>query len=395
MLKRYESRLSSEGRAMTVQMANRLNRNPFFPVMESAADTVARVNGRQMVNLGSNNYLGLTKDPRVIEAANAANLAWGTGVTGSRVLNGNLKMHVDFEEELADFLDREACLVCSTGYGANLALLNGLTTPKDPIIMDEEIHASLIDGAALSSLRMRRFTHNDTTALEAVCSNNEKAEFCIVEGVYSMGGDVPPIEDISQICTKHGLGLIVDEAHGLGVTGTGGRGISYDLGDDVDFVTLTFSKSLASCGGAILGKKDVINHIKQTARPFQFTASNTPASVATAHASLKILKEEPERVAHLLANQEYFVRCLRENGVRVDETGSAIITITVGSTFRALQTAKVLWNRGVFCHPVVAPAVAEDHCLLRLSVMSTHSHSQLEQAAETIGKLGKLLGTKQ
>ena len=390
MDKKIQARIDRNENLKLSATTRRFERNPYFPVMDCAAGPLATIGGQQKINLGSNNYLGLATDARVIRAAKDAIDDWGTGLTGSRLLNGTTRLHVELEEFIAGFLGKEAAVVTPTGYAANLALIAGLCGVRDTVVVDDEAHASIIDGVALAHARVRRFAHNDPQDLRTLLEKNPAIEICIVEGVYSMRGDASPLAALVEVCNAHGVLLVDDEAHGIGVTGPSGRGTCEQV-DGVDAVTMTFSKSLASCGGAIAGERRLIDTIRYNARPFHFTASNTPASVAAALEALRILEREPQLVRELREASDFFKQALRERGIVPRHSDSAIVTVPIGSNFKVLQVWRMLWNRGVFCHPVVAPAVPANEGLLRMSVMRTHTPAQLLKAADLISSIQPLL----
>ena len=377
-------RLTGQKQVAEAELARRIRRFPYFSRVEGPSGPRTVIEGRSMVNLGSNNYLGLANDPRVTEAAAAATRAWGAGVTGSRLLNGNLALHEELEGELAAFLGRQSVLVFPTGYTANLGLLAGLAGRGDLVALDAQAHASIIDGALLAHARLRRFAHNDPDALDALLAKSSRPGIVAIEGIYSMQGDSAPVGEFVEVCRRHDAVLIVDEAHSLGVTGPGGRGVAAADGvaGDVDILTLTFSKSLGSCGGAVVADSDVIEGLRLTTRPFLFTASNTPASVAAALAALRILVAEPDLPQRTQANAALLRSLLVDAGLPVQQSDGPILTIPTASDFRTVQAWRMLWNRGVFCNPVVTPAVAAGRGLLRLSVMATHTREDLEAVAE-------------
>jgi 8-amino-7-oxononanoate synthase len=367
---------------------------PYYRSVESASRPRVTVEGRDVINFGSNNYLSLSYHPRVIEAAQAATRRFGTGVTGSRLLNGTLTLHRELEGELADFYGAAACLVFSTGYVANACAIAGFLDRHDVAIVDKEAHNSLLSGIRLSGASMRRFRHNDVAQLESVLGRlpAEAAKGVIVDGVYSMGGDTAPLAEIVALCRRVPNAFVLDdEAHGLGVLGARGRGAAEDQGvlDDVDLVTVTFSKSLGSCGGALIGPADAIELLKLTSEPFIFTASNTPGSVAAALEALRILREEPERPARLRGNVTGFLGLLAERGVPTNPAQSAIITIPLRRADE-VSVAGVfhdLFEAGVFVNPVIPPAVTGEAGLIRLSLMVDHDAALLEEAAETLYKV--------
>ena len=330
----------------------------------------------------------------MIEAAQVATRRYGTGVTGSRLLNGTLDLHRTLEAELAEFYEREAALVFSTGYVANVSTISGLLNRHDYVVLDKDAHNSLLTGAQLSGATMKRFGHNDIVRLGKILDElpPEPGKAVIVDGVYSMGGDTAPLPAMVELCRAHpNTFLLDDEAHGLGVLGARGRGAAEHHGvlADVDLITITFSKTLGSCGGALIGSADAIELLTLDADPLIFTASNTPGSVAAALAALRILREAPEITGQLRDNVTRFVGLLTERGVPVNPAESAIITIPLRQRdeVSAVVLARELLEAGVFVNPVVAPAVPRGLGLIRLSLMLDHTPALLEEAAESIFKV--------
>lgn len=390
----FEDRLRAFPRYELYQLGVETGLYPYYRSVESASRPRVTVESREVINFGSNNYLSLSYHPRVVEAAVRATREFGSGVTGSRLLNGTLTLHRTLEAELADFYGAAACLVFSTGYVANAATIAAFLGRHDVAVVDKDAHNSLLSGIRLSGASMRRFRHNDMDALERVLAGlpAEAAKGVIVDGVYSMGGDTAPLAELAPIVRRHpNTFLLDDEAHGLGVLGARGRGALEEQGvlADVDLVTVTFSKTLGSCGGALLGPAAAIELLTVTSEPFIFTASNTPGSVAAALEALRILREEPERPAGLRANVALFLQLLAERGVPTNPAESAIVTIplqradevSVASAFRDLFEA------GVFVNPVIPPAVTGEAGLIRLSLMVDHDVAMLEEAAESIYKV--------
>jgi 8-amino-7-oxononanoate synthase len=367
---------------------------PYYKSVESASRPRLTVEGREVINFGSNNYLCLSYHPRVIEAAIEATRQFGTGVTGSRLLNGTLTLHRELEAELADFYGAPACLVFSTGYVANAGSIAGFLGRHDVAIVDKEAHNSVLSGVRLSGAIMRRFRHNDVDHLATVLERlpAEVGKGVIVDGVYSMSGDVAPLAAIVEVCRRVPNTFVLDdEAHGIGVLGARGRGALESQGvlSDVDLVTVTFSKSLGSCGGALLGPTDAIELLTVTAETFIFTASNTPGSVAAALEALRILREEPERPARLRSNVEEFLALLTDRGVQTNPAESAIVTIPLrrADEVSVATVFRDLFEAGVFVNPVIPPAVTEGAGLIRLSLMADHDSAMLEEAAESIYKV--------
>ncbi|MFN7609666.1 MAG: aminotransferase class I/II-fold pyridoxal phosphate-dependent enzyme, partial [bacterium] len=328
-----KQRIKTDLRLEEVDLAKQIGRYAYFKTMSSSSQPITRIEGKDYFNFGSNNYLGLTNHQEVIEASKEAISKWGTGCTGSRLLNGTIELHLELEEELAAFYGKESALVFPTGYTANLGVLSSLLTRHDTVVVDERIHASLWDGIMLSKARSKKFDHNDPSALESLLSKMASPpNLCITEGVFSMEGDMPLLRELMEICKKNDIFLLVDEAHALGVVGSTGKGASeyYKVIKEVDAITITFSKSLAGCGGAVIGDKRVIDYIKMNSRPFLFTASNTPSSLASVLTSLKILQRQPQMIKELENKKIFFYDELKKNGIPVSKNESAILTIPIG-----------------------------------------------------------------
>ncbi len=390
----FRDRLEAYPRLADYRLAKEAGYWPYYKTVESASMPRFTIEGNDYINFGSNNYLSLSYHPQVIEAAQEATRRYGTGVTGSRLLNGTLDLHRTLEAELADFYEREAALVFSTGYVANVSTISGLLNRHDYVVLDKDAHNSLLTGAMLSGARMKRFGHNDLERLARILDDlpAEPGKAVIVDGVYSMGGDTAPLAEMVELCRRHtNTFLLDDEAHGLGVLGVRGRGAAEHHGvlDAVDLVTITFSKTLGSCGGALVGSADAIELLTLDADPLIFTASNTPGSVAAALAALRILRDAPEMTAQLRDNVDRLVRLLTERGVPVNPAESAIITIPLRQRdeVSAVVLARELLDAGVFVNPVVAPAVPRGLGLIRLSLMLEHTPALLEEAAESIYKV--------
>ncbi|HEX9504907.1 MAG TPA: aminotransferase class I/II-fold pyridoxal phosphate-dependent enzyme [Acidimicrobiia bacterium] len=390
----FRSRLEAYPRLEDYRLAKAAGYWPYYKTVESASRPRFTIEGADYINFGSNNYLSLSYHPDVIEAAQRATSKYGTGVTGSRLLNGTLDLHRTLEAELAEFYGREAALVFSTGYVANVATIGGLLNRHDYAILDKDAHNSLLTGAQLSGATMKRFGHNDLERLARILDGlpPERGKGVIVDGVYSMGGDTAPLDQLVELCHAHpNTFLLDDEAHGLGVLGARGRGAAerYDVLADVDLITITFSKTLGSCGGALIGSPDAIELLMLDADPLIFTASNTPGSVAAALEALRILRDEPEITTRLRANVGLFIDLLTDRGVPVNPAESAILTIPLRrrDEVSAVVLARELLEAGVFVNPVVAPAVAQGLGLIRLSLMLDHTPALLEEAAEVIFKV--------
>jgi 8-amino-7-oxononanoate synthase len=382
-----------------LKMARELDALPYFRVLEGPTLPVVEMEGKQRVMLGSNNYLGLTGDERVKQGALDALGRYGTGLTGSRFLNGTIDLHLELERELAEWLGTEAALVFTTGHQANIGALGTILAPGDTVIADSGDHASILDGCILSRAKLRAFRHNRVDRLERTL---EKAQadgggiLVVVDGVFSMEGDVAPLPEIADLCARFGARLMVDEAHALGVLGARGAGTSELLGveDRVDLRMGTFSKSLASCGGVIAGPADVIDFLRIQSRPFIFTASGVPAAVGAALAAVRICRSDEGRglFAKVLDNARYLHTGLHELGFRVLEPtrladGTVVVTpvvpVLVGDDWKAAFLWKALYEAGVFVNTAIHPAVPPGGALLRTSVMATHDHATLERALDT------------
>jgi 8-amino-7-oxononanoate synthase len=390
----FSERLDAFPRIEPYRLAREAGYWPYYKAVESASTPRITIEGREAINFGSNNYLSLSYHPKVIEAAVEATKQFGTGVTGSRLLNGTLTLHRDIEAELADFYGTQAALVFATGYVANLSTITGFLTRRDYAVVDKEIHNSLLTGVKLSGAGMKRFRHNDVAQLDKILAGlpDEAAKGIIVDGVYSMGGDTAPLDQMVELCRRYpNTFLIDDEAHGLGVLGARGRGAAEQYGviDDVDLLTITFSKTLGSCGGALMGSRDAIELLQLTSDTLIFTASNTPGSVAAALAALRILRAEPDRPARLRDSVASFVRMLAERGVPTNPAESAIVTIPLAKDdeVATVLLAIDLLDHGVFVNPVIPPAVTKEMGLIRLSLMVDHDTALLEEAAETLSKV--------
>src|SRR3954466_12342981 len=374
--------------------------SPYFRLMEGQAGPVVEMEGAERVMLGSNNYLGLTRDERVRAAARAALDEYGTALTGSRFLNGTLPMHVELERELAEWMGTEDALVFTTGYQANVGAIGTLLSPGDTVIVDSGDHASIMDGVAMSRARIRPFRHNRLAKLEDMlerAAGDGGGVLVVVDGVFSREGDVADLPPIVRACRKHGARLMVDEAHGVGVLGARGAGASELLGveDGVDLRMGTFSKSLASCGGFIAGPADVIDFLRISSRAFMFTASGVPAAVGAALAATKICRsaEGPELFAKLLDNARYLHGGLTDLGFRVVEHPGDVMTpvipVMVGDDWQAVLFWKALYDAGLYTNVAIYPAVPRGGALLRTSLMATHERSHLDAALEIFGRVGR------
>jgi 8-amino-7-oxononanoate synthase len=382
-------------RFVLARMAQAAGLYPYFLPIEDSEGTEAVFDGRRVLMLGSNNYLGLTTDPRVRQAAIDAVERYGTSCTGSRLQNGTLELHEELERRLASFVDQEAALVFSTGYQVNLGVISCLVGRGDVVVTDKEDHASIVDGAMLSLGEIRRFAHNDMEHLERVLRAIEEpvGAMVVVDGLYSVGGDLAPLPDIIPLCNQYGVRLMVDDAHGLGVM-DGGHGTCAHFGvsDKVDLIMGTFSKSFASLGGFIAGSENVIHYIQHNARAFMFSAAMPASNVAAALAALDIIEKEPEHVDRLWRVTERMRSGLQEMGFDTGESVSPIIPIIVGEMEPALNAWKKLFEAGVYTNAFVPPGVPEGKCLLRTSYMATHTDEQIDRALEIMGDVGRELG---
>ncbi len=367
---------------------------PFFRAIESAQDPEVIMNGRKMIMVGSNNYLGLTNHPRVKEAAIEAVKKYGTGCAGSRFLNGTLDIHVKLEEKLARFMRKDAALVFSTGFQVNLGVISAIVGKDDVVIIDKMDHASIVDGCRLSYGEVKRFKHNDMADLERILSeNNGRGKLVVVDGVFSMEGDIINLPEVINITKKYGARLLVDDAHGIGVLGKTGRGTAehFGLENDVDLIMGTYSKSLASIGGFIAGEADVIHYIKHFARALIFSASPPPASIAAVSAAVDIIENEPERIERLWKNTNKMLKGFKELGFDLGPSETPIIPIIVGEDEVAFKFVMMLQQEGVFANVAVSPAVPPGKALIRTSYMATHTDEHLDKVLEAFKKVGKTL----
>ena len=357
----------------------------FFRVIESAQDPEVTIGGRRLVMLGSNNYLGLTNDPRVKEAAIDAIRKYGSGCAGSRFLNGTLDLHVRLEERLAEFMRQEAAVTFSTGFQVNLGAISCLVGKGDTVYLDKQDHACIIDGARLSFGNVKRFKHNDPTDLrrQMRADSEARGRLVVVDGVFSMEGDLAPLPEIVSVAREYAAAVMVDDAHGIGVLG-GGRGTAFhfDSADGVDLVMGTFSKALASQGGFIAGRADVIQWIEHFARSFMFSASLSPANVATVSAALDVIDAEPERVQRVNDIAATMRAELRMMDYNIGESQSPIVPIIIGDGFRALQAWKTLFKKGIYTNVALPPAVSPKRALLRTSYMATHTEEQMQRVLD-------------
>ncbi len=371
---------------------------PYFQPLSANDGPRVKMNGRDIIMLGSNNYLGLTHDPRVIEASLKATQKYGTSCSGSRFMNGTLDLHLELEHRLAQFMKKEAALIFSTGFLANLGAISALAGKNDYIIIDKADHASIYAGIqATFGATIKRYRHNDMDELERVLQNIEpdKGKLIISDGVFSMEGDIVNLPKLTELAQKYGARVYIDEAHGLGVLGENGRGVGeyWGLEDKVDLVMGTFSKSLASIGGFVAGSKEVINYIKHNARALIFTAAPSPAATAAALKALEIIKQEPERIKQLQENSQYMYGSLKDIGFDIGTSNhTPIIPLYIYDDLKTLFFWRQLFDAGLFTNAVLPPGVPPKQSLIRTSYMATHTKEDLNQAIEILEKFGKKNG---
>ena len=367
---------------------------PYFHALESRQDTEVIMEGKRRIMLGSNNYLGLTAAPEVVAAAEAALAEYGTGCSGSRFLNGTLRLHLELERELADFVHMDGAVTFSTGFQSNLGIISALVGRGDYVVCDRENHASIYDGCRLSFGKMLRYRHANMDDLEAKLRAVPESAGCLIvtDGVFSMGGDIAKLPEICELASKYGARVMVDDAHGLGVIGEGGRGTAshFGLEGKVDVIMGTFSKSLASLGGYMAASELVCDYVRHNSRPFIFSASIPPSACAAALAALRLLRERPELPLRLLSLASYARAGLKARGLRIIESETPIIPIYTYEMENTLTSAKRLYDAGVYVNPVLPPAAAPGECLLRVSCMATHTEALLDEAMDIIAEvLGK------
>jgi 8-amino-7-oxononanoate synthase len=369
---------------------------PYFRQIQSDQDTEVIIDGKKVLMFGSNSYLGLTNHPKIKEAAKKAIDKYGTGCAGSRFLNGTLDIHIELENRLAKLVKKDEAICYSTGFQVNLGVVSTLTNHNDYIILDVLDHASIIDGSRLSFSKVLKFAHNDMKSLESklkICAP-DRLKLIVVDGIFSMEGDIINLPEVVRLAEKYNASIMVDDAHSIGVIGENGSGTAshFGLTNQVDLIMGTFSKSLASLGGFVAADKETINYLKHNSRSLIFSASMTPASAASVLAAVDIMTNEPERISHLWEVTRFAKRGLQSLGFDTGASESPIIPLFIRNDIKALQMTQMLLQEGVFVNPVVYPAVPKEDCLIRFSLMATHSMSQVTFALEKIEKVGKKLG---
>jgi len=369
---------------------------PYFKTIESGQDPEVIYKGKRMLMFCSNSYLGLTSHPRIKQAAIKAIEKYGTGCAGSRFLNGTIDLHLEFERRLADFVHMEDALVFATGFLTNQGVISCITGRHDYIIIDDSDHASIIEGTRLSFSKVLKYKHNNTESLEDVLSDlpADKIKVIITDGVFSMEGDIAPLPKIVEIAKKYGASVLVDDAHGLGVLGKNGCGTvnHFGLEGEVELIMGTFSKSLATVGGFIAGSKELINYVKHNSRALIFTASLTPASVASVIEALNIIRDEPQRIDKLWKNTNYAKKVLSEAGFDTGHSQTPVIPLYIRDDEKTFVFTQMLADNGVFVNPVISPAVKPEDSLIRFSLMATHEKHHIDEAVEKCVKVAKQIG---
>lgn len=366
---------------------------PYFHALDTRQDAEVVMDGTPVIMLGSNNYLGLTTNPEVIEAGKQALDQYGSGCSGSRFLNGTLKQHIKLEKDIAEFVHKEAALTFSTGFQSNLAIISCIAGRNDVIIGDKENHASIYDACRLSYAKLLRYEHSDMQDLERQLASvpKDKGILIVTDGVFSMGGDLCKLPEIVALAKKYGARIMVDDAHGFGVFGEGGRGTAshFGLEDEVDIIMSTFSKSLASLGGFMAASKDVCHFVQHNSRPFIFSASLPPANVACAQAALDVIKKEPERVQRVLDIANYARKKYKELGIDIRDSQAPIIPINTYDDIATFKICMELFDAGVYVNPVVSPAAPAGEAMIRTSYMATLNEEQIDRAANIIASVMK------
>lgn len=369
---------------------------PYFKVIESAQEPEVVYKGKRMLMFGSNSYLGLTNHPRIKEAAIKAIEKYGTGCAGSRFLNGTIDLHIELEKKLAKYVNMEEALVFSTGFLTNQGVISSITGRHDYLIIDDSDHASIIEGTRLSFSKVLKYKHNNMESLECVLKGlpNDRIKLIVTDGVFSMEGDIAPLPEIVSLAEKYGASVMVDDAHGLGVLGKFGSGTVNHFGLDgkVELIMGTFSKSLATVGGFIAGSKEVINYLKHNARSLIFSASLTPASVASVIEAINVIYDEPQRIEKLWENTNYAKKVFSEAGFDTGNSQTPIIPLYIRNDHLTFKFTQELADNGVFVNPVISPAVKPEDSLIRFSLMATHEKHHIDEALEKCTKVAKKLG---
>lgn len=368
---------------------------PYYKVIESGQDAEVIINGKKTFMFGSNSYLGLTNHPKLIEASKAAIDKYGTGASGSRLLNGNLDLYEQLDQKLANFVNKESAIVFNTGFSVNSGVIPSILSRNDYLIMDEDNHASIFEGSRLTFAKVLKYKHNDMESLEKVLQKTipNQVKLIAIDGVFSMEGDICKLDKITALAEKYDASILVDDAHGIGVMGEGGRGTTnhFGLEDKVDLIMGTFSKSFASLGGFIAGDKVIIDFIKHQARSLIFSAGITPASAATVIAAIDVIKEEPERIEQLWENTIYARNLLQAEGFEVGQSSTPIIPIKVGTDTAAYQYFALMLEKGFYVNVVVTPAVKPNEAILRYSLMATHTKEMIHYSIDSLIRCRELL----
>jgi 8-amino-7-oxononanoate synthase len=388
-------KIANDSTLQQARMGREMGIYPYFKPLSETEGTEVVIDGKRLIMIGSNNYLGLTTHPHVKQAAIEAIQKYGTSCTGSRFLNGSLELHKELERRLAKFIGKEAAIVFSTGYQSNLGAITALMDRDDIAICDKDAHASLVDAVKMSGCQMKRFRHNDMADLERLLKETQgTARMIIVDGVYSMGGDLANVPEIIALCKQYGARFFLDDAHGLGVMGEGGRGTCWHFNaiNDVDVVMGTFSKSFASLGGVIAGDKDVIDFIQHKARPFIFSASMPPANVAAVLACLDVIEQDPGYVQNVHRQAAKVRKALREMGYNCGESVTPVVPVYTGSEMNTIFAWKAFYDHGVYVNPVLPPAVPPNKSLLRTSYMASHTDEQIDRVIKAFYEVGTYIG---
>lgn len=379
-----------------VERARQMGIYPYFTPIESVQDHRVRIDGQEFIMIGSNGYLGLASDPRMKEAAIAAVKKYGTTCSGSRFLNGTLDIHVQLEDDLAEFFNKDLAIVFSTGFQTCLGVISSLSFKNDIILIDRQNHASIVDGSRLSFAQVKKYKHNDMADLERLLSglSANQGKFIVVDGVFSMEGDMANLPEIVRLKKKYNARLMVDDAHGIGVLGAHGRGTAehFNVLADVDLIMGTFSKSFASLGGFIVGPADAITHIKHSARSFIFSASMTPAAVASAQTALNIIKQEPERRKHLLAITRRVLQGFKQIGLDTGNSETPVIPVIIGEDENCFAFWKTLYKNHLFANPVISPATPPGRALIRTTYMATHTHEDIDIVLDVFARCAREFG---